>query len=225
MNTPLLALGLALVGFGAVVLLRFADRPGATLKWMGLELSSKGAGLPLIGLGVVCVVLAVQAGSPAPGPAAPDPSSTAEAPGASQDAGSQADRGLPEACLREVAAAVPGRRVREVEEGSRDVLLIDSTQPQDEPFVVVLTDGGEAVGALRARSYNGDDASARFFKLEAVVDARCADVEEVENVSRGGDPRALPNWDTVRLRLGGRRYDLRVGGEGDIGVGYFRRVP
>ena len=42
----LLVLGLALVAFGALVLLRFPDRPGGEVRLMGLRVSSIGAGLP-----------------------------------------------------------------------------------------------------------------------------------------------------------------------------------
>ena len=219
MSVTLLVFGLAIVVFGAVVLLRFADRPGATIKWMGFEVSSKGAGLPLIGLGIVCVVLAVRfdlwkEGNPATTfePATPRRSEELVRPG------------LTGTCLTDFAASVPNRRVGQVEAGMSDVQLISSSEPQDAPFIIVLTDGGEVVGALRVRPYSGGHASNTLFKLEAVLDASCNEAEDLKNVSRGGDPRALVNWDTVRMRLGDRSYDLRIGGEGEIGVGHFRRV-
>lgn len=55
----LLLLGVVLVTFGAVMLLRFPDRPGGTIRLQGLEVSSIGAGLPLIVLGAFLAVWAV----------------------------------------------------------------------------------------------------------------------------------------------------------------------
>jgi hypothetical protein len=49
----LLGLAIVVAAFGALVLLRFPERPGGTIAWKGLNVSSKGAGLPLIVLGVV----------------------------------------------------------------------------------------------------------------------------------------------------------------------------
>lgn len=55
----LLALvGVGLVAIGALVLLRFPESPGGNVRLLGLEVSSIGAGLPLIGLGVFAIVLA-----------------------------------------------------------------------------------------------------------------------------------------------------------------------
>lgn len=59
MIAALALLGAALVVFGAVVLLLFPDRPGGNIGFRGLNVSSTGAGLPLIVLGVALVVTAV----------------------------------------------------------------------------------------------------------------------------------------------------------------------
>lgn len=210
MFTLLLALGGALVVFGAVVLLRYSDRPGASIKWQGAEVSSSGAGLPLIILGIGCIVFAILRRPAAPVPALSPPAPTVAAVGDS--AGCAGIR------------ALPAGRVDTVEVGMREVELIDPSQPLDPPFGVVLTDGGRPVGALRFRRYRGPSYDADLYKIEAAVDAACAPLAEgtLRNVSRGGDPRALKNWDTVRVRLGGREYDLRIGGEGNIGVNLTR---
>jgi hypothetical protein len=209
--TLLLALGGALVVFGAVVLLRYSDRPGGTLKWQGVEVSSSGAGLPLIALGIACVVFAIVR---RPAPAAP-PTGPPGSPGDST-AGDSSD------CLK--VRALPADRVDTVEAGMRDVELIGSHERLEPPFGVVLTDGGQPVGAIRLRRFAASGSAADLYKIEAVVDAACRPVGALRNTSRGGDPRALLNWDTVRLRFDGREYDLRIGGEGAIGVGRFARV-
>lgn len=43
--------------FGALVLIKFPNRPGGKIAWGGIEISSVGAGLPLIFLGVVCIMI------------------------------------------------------------------------------------------------------------------------------------------------------------------------
>ena len=40
MLIALALLGVVLIAFGAVVLLRYSDRPGGTLKWRGAEVTS-----------------------------------------------------------------------------------------------------------------------------------------------------------------------------------------
>ncbi len=53
----LLLVGVALVVFGAFVLVRMPSRPGGTIKARWFEVSSVGAGLPLIVLGVAAIVI------------------------------------------------------------------------------------------------------------------------------------------------------------------------
>jgi hypothetical protein len=53
----LLLVGLALVVFGAFVLIRMPTRPGGTIRARWFEVSSVGAGLPLIVVGVVAIVI------------------------------------------------------------------------------------------------------------------------------------------------------------------------
>ena len=51
----LLMVGLGLLIFGAFILLKFPHRPGGKIAIGSAEVSSVGAGLPLIFLGVLCV--------------------------------------------------------------------------------------------------------------------------------------------------------------------------
>ena len=225
MAIALLAFGFALVAFGAVVLLRYSDRPGGSLKLLGMEMSSTGAGLPLVGLGVACVLLAFMNGrdGAAAGPAAaPDTVATRSPPPASGAPGAEA--GSFDACFAELDAEIPADRTVRVEAGMREVEVIGPHQPLDTPFAVILTEGGAPVGAVRLRLYRGSSAGSDLYRVEAAVDARCQPVTELRNASRGGDPRALTNWDTLWMRLGGNAYEMRIGGEGNVTIGYFRRA-
>ena len=58
----LIITGAAIGVFGAVVLIKFPDRPGGRIAWRGLEISSTGAGLPLVVIGVGCLLLAALRG-------------------------------------------------------------------------------------------------------------------------------------------------------------------
>lgn len=54
----ILALGVGLIVLGGVVLVLFPDRPGGVVRLLGLEVTSAGAGLPLIALGVILIAVA-----------------------------------------------------------------------------------------------------------------------------------------------------------------------
>jgi hypothetical protein len=47
--------GIAVAVLGALILLVFPDPPGGTISWQGAQVSSVGAGLPLIVVGVVAI--------------------------------------------------------------------------------------------------------------------------------------------------------------------------
>jgi hypothetical protein len=65
--TVLLVVGVGVVILGAVILLFIPDRPGGTISWAGAQVSSKGAGLPLIALGVAAIAYS-RTGDDAPVP-------------------------------------------------------------------------------------------------------------------------------------------------------------
>lgn len=231
MGYVLIAVGIALIVFGGVVLLRYSDRPGATVKWLGtMEMSSAGAGLPLIGLGVVCLVLAIV---PNPIRGSSDTSKDAADETAVEEVEPSADtsvrpgvaRTVVDACFAPVIGSLPEDRVGRVEVGMREMDVIRPDQSRDEPFGVILTENGEGIGAIRFRRYAGSNSSEDLYKVEAIVDSSCQPVSRLRNVSRGGDPRALVNWDVLGMRLGDHEYQLRIGGETGIGVGPFTRMP
>jgi hypothetical protein len=215
----LIVVGVALIVFGAYVLLRHSDRPGGTLKWFGFELSSAGAGLPLVALGLGCILFAAVGRSGGSRDGAAERAADAPVAAAGTQSAPNALAADSGACFAELFAALPADRVGSVEAGVRDFDLVGSHQPLEEPFGIRFTDGGTVVGAARMRWYpNG------FFRIEALVDPACRPAEGLRNLSRGGDPRAPQNWDTVRMRLGDAEYTLRIGAETSIRL-TFLRVP
>lgn len=53
----LLVIGIGLVLFGALILVKFPNKAGGKVTFLGVEISSAGAGLPLVVLGVVTMTL------------------------------------------------------------------------------------------------------------------------------------------------------------------------
>jgi hypothetical protein len=125
------------------------------------------------------------------------------------------------ACYATHLAGVPQDHRKELQAGAADRVLIGATESKSGVFAVRLSDGDEPLGLLRLRVRAADGS----FRIEDVVDAECRSVVDVANVSRGGDPRVLQNWDEARLRVADRSFLLRLGyAGGEVTVGYFRPV-
>lgn len=207
-----LIVGGLLVIFGLLVLLKFPDRPGGKVAFGKFEVSSTGAGLPLVALGVVCLLVGARdpsggfwpfAVGPPPTPtASPSPTPT---PSASPTPGTQVD--CPPAAGGETDASAAAA---EVEAGTRELRVRPRADTSPSALRLSLTDNGRFAG-LVALTLHSPYANT-FFKVGAVFDANCREVTDYENVSHpGSDPAVLQNWGTLRLPLNGATYELRVG--------------
>ncbi len=193
----LVIVGVALVGLGFLVLLKFPDRPGGKVAWLGFEVNSVGAGLPLIALGVVTIAIAGPIGFPGAEPAF---SVTPEAePG---------------------STGVPADRIVTLEDGTHDRDIIRVDQPKDRLISIKFTQNGRVLGALTLLPFPKDS----LFKVQDVVDARNRPVEEYSNASRGGSKTVLQNWDILHVRFEDKLYLLRVGGFDTIRVNFEQVV-
>lgn len=124
-------------------------------------------------------------------------------------------------CLEAYLSTVPSGRVRVLEEGSRDVVLIGRDQNKGEAIGVKFTDSGKSVGALVFRFFS----DGTIFKVVSIVDGSCNKVEKSAVEGRPGEKWTLQNWDTLQVPFGGRRYDLRLGfTEGTITAASFVRT-
>ena len=203
----LLAAGVGLVLFGALVLLRFPDRPGGKIAWRGMEVSSAGAGLPLIVVGIAAIGLGATQGD-----GDDDPPSAGDA----VPAGIVASESHP---CPELFAGIPPRRVASLEAGVEGRVVVRPSEPKRGAIGLSFTDGGRAVGALRI-VYFPDNG---LFKVDGLVDARCRPVSSFENFDRPeADPDTLQNFDTLVMDIAGRRYALRVGGSTDVRFNFLR---
>lgn len=266
--TILLIVGVALIVFGLLLLLKFPDRPGGKVALGKVEVSSTGAGLPLVVIGVVCLVLGVRGagdnsgtggnsnavhptptvGTPptpnvtpvvnatptatpneTPTPAqiaTPQPTATPGSEGGSEAhmvclarqsySRTSSSTGVPKLNPMRVGT-IP------VELGARDTRL--GTNGELPGVVrVPLYDGGAFVGLIQLspRAAGGN----YLFRVSAVFDGECRAVSDLENAKRGGDPKVLQNWDTLRFRMNGTAYEARFGYGSDIGVevSYFNKL-
>ncbi len=194
--------------FGALVLLRFPDRPGGKIAWRGMEVSSAGAGLPLVVVGIAAIAVAATLDG---GDDAAEGEEASIAP-----AGISASESHP---CPELFAGIPSRRIASLEAGVEDRIVVRPSEPKRGAIGLSFTDGGRPVGALRI-VYFPDNG---LFKVDGLVDARCRSATTYENSSRpDSDPGTLQNFDTLAMALAGRRYALRVGGSTDVRFNFLR---
>jgi hypothetical protein len=204
----LAALGVAVVALGALVLLRFPQRPGGHLRLLGLEVSSIGAGLPLIALGALLVVVAV-AQQREDG----QPTGDSGGGGGGQVAGPPpADAPVCVAGFFKSRPTVSAARRRSLPAGAEDVKVLAPEEPTREEFGLVLTDGGEVVGAAKL-TYDGD---AKQSGVHAFVDARCKPVRWSASDVPGQDPSRVGQFSHLHVALGGREYDLELKPESEV---------
>lgn len=202
--------------FGAVVLLLFPDRPGGKIGWQGAEVSSVGAGLPLIVVGVVAVAIA------SVGAVQGDDGDGGGATGTSISTGTTSTAATG-ACPDQLLAGLPEQRIATVEVGAQDQVVVRPGESKTEPFGLRLTDGGQLVGAITLRYFpNGG-----LFKIGGLVDPECHKVGEVSNLSLPAkDPFvSISNYSELRIDLPARSYVLTLNGGADISLKFDPFVP
>lgn len=214
MTMLLAGLGIALVALGALVLLRYPDRPGGNVRLLGLEVSSVGAGLPLVALGVLAMAITVvreDDQSPARDEAPVERGETAARPGLAQDGSERiplADEAETPACIAKFFArspAVPADRQRFLPRRNEWIVVLKDDEPKSVEFGLVLRSRGRAVGAAKMRF----DVDGQEFLVDGLVDAGCRPAQW----SASGDPAtvspaAVPISDDLHLTLGGATYRI-----------------
>ncbi len=126
-----------------------------------------------------------------------------------------------DACFGRYFSGIPRDRVGAVEAGARAYDVIQENQSKKGMIGMTFTNNGRPIGAIRFQFFR-DNA---LFKIESIVNARCAPTEEYENII-GGDKHAIEDNGTVRIRLGGGFYDMTVNGGGNlIRIAFLSAVP
>jgi hypothetical protein len=207
--TILLVVGVGVVVFGALVLLLIPDRPGGKIAWQGVEVSSIGAGLPLIVVGITAIAIArggVVGGE--------DDGAGTGGNGRNRDSGSQANPVLE---CSEGPVDVPETRIVDVPQGANAVIVAGPADSKTEPFALRFIDDNETVGALTARLL-----PSQVFQVQSFVDADCQTKQIEGNEPGGAALDLLPNHSNVRIPdLIGRTYILNLGyGGTDIRVNF-----
>jgi hypothetical protein len=145
-------------------------------------------------------------------PTAPD----ASAEQASSSLPAPAELSTGAGCLVDFFASIPENLITSMEVGaSKDLPTAAETSSG-----IILEEFGQPVTALTFMLFEDD----QLFKIAAVVDAACQPVE-FENISRGGDPSVLQNWDTLQVSTAGGDYVLRFGyyaGETSVDTGKIK---
>jgi hypothetical protein len=214
----LVGIGLALVAFGALVLLRFPDRPGGRLRLGGMEVSSVGAGLPLVALGVAAVAVGVLHQ-----PATPSDTDGGAGGGGGGSGAQPPEPGFVPECMAAFLAddpAVARERQRQLNEGLEDVDVLGPDEPKQTEFALVLTDS-DPVGVVKA-SY---DTATERFRFDAMVDGKCQPMEWAAPGIPGVNPKRVANHNTLRLKVGSVVYllELKAGSEVEMELHRFER--
>lgn len=206
--TVLLIAGTGVVILGALVLLLFPDHPGGKLAWQGVEVSSLGAGLPLIVVGLAAIAISgsgIIGGGSGGGAAETTPEDRTTA--------------TPK-CPGDLTKSVPPQRVAGVESGADAQVIAGASMSKTELFGLRLTDGGKTVGAITARFVPASG----VFVIQSFVDAACH-ASHVESIGEPGALPAVQNFTDVRVNLGGRSYKLNLGGGTDLRVNFSPFAP
>ena len=138
------------------ILSLFLDRPGGRIGWQGAEVSSIGAGLPLIVVGIAAIAIG---GNGVIGGG--DDGGSLEGEGGS--GGSAAGTGLGLDC-----PDLPQARVVDVPQGAHELTVAGPVESKTEPFSLRFIDDNQTVGVLTARKLPSD-----VFRIQSFVDADC----------------------------------------------------
>lgn len=227
----LVATGITLLLFGALILLKFPDKPGGTIEakafGQGFHISSIGAGLPIIVVGAILLISAAfvpKTEGEGPSPVAPPPSPT-----------SRTDKDIttspapptpisptgPSLCPEQLLAEVKEERTKTMEVGADDQTVVGSSQSLTEEFGIKLTSDGQLVGAILLRYFP----DSQLFKIGGIVDSKCHRVEDFSNASDPGQEKhILQNYQSVQIRLNGILYFLHLGINGEVKASFSTRM-
>ncbi len=183
------------------------DRPGGRIAWQGVEVSSIGAGLPLIVVGIVAIAIS---GGGAIG------DSNGNGKSAEAKTGTIATLECPD----DLASKLSAERIATVESGANAQIIAGPLASKTDTFGLRFTDGGETIGAMTLTFF---PASA-LFKVQSFVDADCETAQVLSLEPGVGALGAIRNWGTVRTDLGGNSYLFNVGSGVDTRVNFGRFV-
>jgi hypothetical protein len=167
MTVFLVILGVGLIVLGALVLIRFPDRPGGTIRLAKLEVGSKRAGLQLIVLGAVlaAVPVIVPAANSAGQDSSGSPDGQPQIPGL--DVVPSTDRTTRFFAKDPPVEAV---RIRSLEVGAVDWRVLAAGDREDTEFGMVFSDTVSAAAPRVLGAMKLSRRSGAGFQVAATVD-------------------------------------------------------
>jgi len=110
-----------------------------------------------------------------------------------------------EGCLTDFFETVEPDRIRAYEVGADDADVISTAQPKGPPVGMVVTEGGQAVAALKVAL----NTSTAAFTIDSVVDDHCNPIAyRIEGASEVAG--VAQSYDDVVFELGGRGYAISL---------------
>lgn len=203
-----LLVGIGLVVVGVVVLIRFPDRPGGLVRFRGLEVGSKGAGLPLVVVGVVLAVVAATTIGTQDPPATSSPGAEGGPPRVpGLDAPPRTD------CTSDFLAqdpAVDPARIRSAELDAVDRRVLAVGERQDLEFGLVFSDTLSSTKPIVLGAMKLSRQRASGFRVSGVIDEQtCAPTGLALSSNPGVPaPAALGDYVWVTFRLADTPYVL-----------------
>ncbi|MGH8898717.1 MAG: PASTA domain-containing protein [Egibacteraceae bacterium] len=200
--TALLLLGIALAGFGVLTLFKFPDRPGGTIRLHRMEISSAGAGLPLIAFGITAMAFSAvgaglsDGGTLPPPIARPSPTSTSSETTSPAAAGDWVGRLVDPVTRELVASGVAVSEVPVVDASKREGEIVAQDPAPGEPL--------------------GKQTTLKVIRNPGRIDLLACCVQFIDGQFSSGYWRQLP------AEIGRQRYDTTLrwtyGGPGNDGV-------
>ena len=221
----LVVVGITVVALGIFVLVRFPDRPGGVIRFHTMEVSSTGAGLPLIVLGVALVVVAAVVPGAEPGTDSADQSGgDVEIPAL--------DTVPRTGCTDDFFARQPvvdAARVRSVELGVDDRRVLGAGESQSTPFGLVLSDTLSATTPRVLGAVKLSRSSGAGFRVAGIVEEPTCEPVKLSLASDPGipAPAALGDYVWVTFRLGDVPYSMNLNssnGNTEVLIGFVRRA-
>jgi hypothetical protein len=222
----LFIVGITVVVLGVFVLVRFPDRPGGVIRFHKMEVSSTGAGLPLIVLGVALVVVAAVV----PG-AGPDTGSNSSGQSGGEIEIPALDTVPRTDCTEGFFAqqpAVEATRVRSVELGVDDRRVLRAGESQSTEFGLVLSDTLSATAPRVLGAMKLTRRSSVGFQVIGMVEEPTCERVGLSLASDPGipAPAALGNYVWVTFRLNDTPYSMNLNsssGNTEVLIGFVRR--
>lgn len=137
----------------------------------------------------------------------------------------------PNICLGKYLAGVPANRQKAIESGPGEVVIVSGEQqPKDGLLGIEFIEDNKPIGAATFALFASSTDNPTFKDIK-LYDAKCQEIQDYSNKTRGENKHEMINWDYLVIHLEGRTYELRLGydehngtrkGRGDVTARFFQ---